>query len=241
MCTVTYIPPVNGNSFILTSNRDESIYRQTMPPARHRGNGSALWFPQDIRSGGSWIAANETGRLCCLLNGAFVPHEKMEHHTLSRGKILKEMTVVPTVVHGYFKNRDLTNVEPFTIVTLEHENGVITHLSECIWDGSGKFYREPDWKQPYIWSSVTLYGEEHRDIRRMWFQKFFKEHHSHISPDKVYSFHTGTHTNNTALNVIMQREGGLKTVSITQVTTQDGKMLMRYSDLIENKNHEIEI
>jgi hypothetical protein len=39
----------------------------------------------------------------------------------------------------------------------------------------------------------------------------------------------------------MQREGGLKTVSITQVTLQGRKMVMKYSDLIENKKHEIEI
>jgi len=37
----------------------------------------------------------------------------------------------------------------------------------------------------------------------------------------------------------MQREGGLKTVSITQVTLQEGKMVMKYFDLIEQTEHEI--
>jgi hypothetical protein len=241
MCTVTYIPPVNGSSFILTSNRDERVERQTAPPAMYAENGSSLWFPRDMRSGGSWIAINEEGRLCCLLNGAFVPHEKQEYHTLSRGKILMEMAAVHTGVEEYFQERDLSHVEPFTVLTIEHEQGMISHFSESIWDGAEKHYQELDRHKPAIWSSVTLYGEDYRYTRGQWFQKFYKEQPSPVSPEKVYGFHTGTHTNNAALNVIMQREGGLKTLSITQVTLQEGKMVMKYTDLIENKKHEIEV
>ena len=241
MCTVTYIPPVNGSSFILTSNRDERLERQTAPPAMYAENGSSLWFPRDLRSGGSWIAINEEGRLCCLLNGAFLPHEKQEYHTLSRGKVLMEMAAVHSGVEEYFGERDLSHVEPFTILTIEHEQGMISHFSESIWDGAEKHYQELDKQKPSIWSSVTLYGEEYRYIRGQLFQQFYKEQHGHISPEKVYDFHTGNHTDNAALNVIMQREGGLKTVSITQVTLQDGKMVMKYFDLIEQTEHEIEV
>lgn len=110
-----------------------------------------------------------------LLNGAFVPHEKQGHHTLSRGKILMEMAAVHTGVEEYFQERGLSHVEPFTIITIEHQQGMISHFSESIWDGSEKHYQEPGRQRPYIWSTVTLYGEECRYIGGQWFQKFYKE------------------------------------------------------------------
>jgi len=241
MCTVTYIPPTKENKFVLTSNRDERVQRQTTPPVIHSQDGINICFPQDIISGGSWIAASSNGRLSCLLNGAFEPHKKEEFHTLSRGEVLIEMVSATDEVSSFFKNKELRNVEPFTIVTIEHNQGDITKFNECIWDGSQKHFRELDNKQPYIWSSVTLYGEEHRNLRRDWFQNFFKENHSRMTPEKVLDFHSGKHTNDHAVNVVMHREGGLKTVSITQVSPQREELLMKYVDLNDNTKHEIKI
>ena len=225
--------------FILTSNRDEKKQRQTTAPAIHEKDGVILGFPQDTLSGGSWIAANSTGRLCCLLNGAFVPHQKQDFHTLSRGKVLMEM--VSSIEEGsvFLENRDLTNVEPFTIVTIEHVMGEMTKFTESIWDGSRKHFRELDKQKPYVWSSVTLYSPEHRKLRRDWFDEFLTKYHTRISPEEVYHFHSGTHTEDQAVNVIMNRENGIKTVSITQVTPNSEKLFMKYYDLIEKTDHEI--
>ncbi len=67
-------------------------------------------------------------------------------------------------VSELFHNKDLANVEPFTVLTIEQDKGKIFRFNECIWDGSRKHFRELDQQQAYVWSSVTLYSEEHRNL-----------------------------------------------------------------------------
>ena len=57
----------------------------------------------------------------------------------------------------------------------------------------------------------------------------------------VWSFHSGNHTNDSTVNLVMHREEGLKTVSITQVTPRDGQFAMKYIDLQENAERNIQI
>ncbi|MGM0651116.1 MAG: NRDE family protein, partial [Bacteroidota bacterium] len=66
MCTVTYIPSLQGNSFVLTSNRDEKEYRPTMPPEVYTYDNCKLVFPRDEEAGGSWIAVSDKGNINCL-------------------------------------------------------------------------------------------------------------------------------------------------------------------------------
>jgi len=198
-------------------------------------------FPKDAKCGGSWIAANDNGRLCCLLNGAFTAHKKQNFHTHSRGTILLKLASSLRNVKDYFIDMDLAPVEPFTIVTIDHLAGQILTFNEFIWDGSHKHFRELDSNTPYIWSSVTLYSKDHRKLRKEWFKQFFKEHSDQLSADKAYSFHSGSHTSDHSINVIMKREGELKTVSITQVTTSNNKQLMIYTDLLNHTKHHLEI
>ena len=68
MCTVTYLP-LENNQFILTSNRDESPMRRTIPPTKYDTQGVALVYPKDELAGGTWIGIREKNRLVCLLNG----------------------------------------------------------------------------------------------------------------------------------------------------------------------------
>jgi len=241
MCTVTYIPPIEERGFILTSNRDEKEFRPTIPPELYKHLGIQVGFPKDTKAGGSWIAVNENGRLCCLLNGAYRAHIKEPFYSISRGNVLLQLSSSTMSVEAFFKNDTLANVEPFTIVTIEQKNAAIHNFSEFVWDGKEKHFRELDKNNPYIWSSVTLYSEEHRKMRKEWFTRFFQEFKNDISPDNVFGFHSGKHTNDNSINVIMQRDGGLKTVSITQITPNNGKLVMRYSDLLNNSNHELEI
>ena len=44
MCTVTYLPLPNNN-FILTSNRDETPLRKTIPPKTYIENDAELTYP----------------------------------------------------------------------------------------------------------------------------------------------------------------------------------------------------
>ncbi len=241
MCTVTYIPPTKESGFILTSNRDERIQRKTISPRIFEIEGKNLCFPMDSLSGGSWIATSDAGRLCCLLNGGLEPHQKQPFHTYSRGKVLLDFVSTSEDISEFFRVMDLGNVEPFTIITIEHEQGSPRHFSESLWDGDKKHYRKLDSQQPYIWSSVTLYKFEQQVSRKVWFHKFIQEFYPNITPQKALNFHSGTHTVDRSTNVLMEREGGLRTVSITQVTPHEERQRMKYLDLFEDQIHEIEL
>ncbi|HAM99186.1 MAG TPA: hypothetical protein DCQ26_11320 [Marinilabiliales bacterium] len=241
MCTVTYIPHLRDNPFVLTSNRDEKVLRPTIPPAIYHHGSFEVAYPKDEKAGGSWIAMNNTGNVNCLLNGGFIPHKKQELHTISRGIILLEFTSSGLSAHEFFAPKVLANVEPFTIVAVKHINGNIGDLTEFIWDGNDKYFRQMDKSSPHIWSSVTLYNDEHRKMRKEWFEKFYKEDRDNMTTEKILDFHSGTHSKDNSINVIMYRDGGLKTVSITQVSVSDGQSKMSYSDLLNGSIKKIQL
>lgn len=239
MCTVSYIP--YKKKFILTSNRDEKVHRATIPPVVYHQGNVELCFPKDLQAGGSWIALNSKGRLSCLLNGGLVAHEKQSFHTKSRGKVLLDLASSEQNVGEFFPRKDLSNVEPFTIVTIDRRGTEIIDFNEFIWDGIKKHFRILDKTRPYIWSSVTLYDEKIRKQRRKWFQQFMTDHREIISPEDVFNFHSGQHTSDQDNNLVMDRKQGLKTVSITQVYQNGSGPVMKYFDLTQNTFHEIRL
>ena len=233
MCTVTYIPQAE-NDFILTSNRDEKVFRPTLAPAVYEKAGLKICYPRDSKAGGSWIAMNNQGRLCCLLNGAYKAHQKKDFHTLSRGKVLIELASSTMGAFEFFSKKDLSAVEPFTIITLDRENRKIKTFNEFIWDGKHKNYRFLDANQTYLWSSVTLYNKKNRKTREQWFQDYLFNNQGAISPEKMMMFHSGKHTTDKTINLVMEGDGGLKTVSISQVVPRENGFKMEYSDLLTN-------
>jgi len=75
MCTVTLVPrPESMSGFVLTSNRDESVGRETLSPAWERFEGVRQYFPKDKQAGGTWLGVSEHSRCICLMNGAEKPH-----------------------------------------------------------------------------------------------------------------------------------------------------------------------
>lgn len=238
MCTVSYIP-TGPNNFILTSNRDEKVFRPANAPEIYDTGVVRICYPKDSKAGGSWIAMNNKGRICCLLNGAIEPHQKQDFHTSSRGKIPVELASSSLDPEEYFLRKDLSSVEPFTLLTIDLKENKDTVFSEFIWDGEEKRYRELDQTHPYIWSSVTLYSSDDRELRKEWFSRFIIENTEPISAKNAFAFHSGNHSSDPAINVVMEREGGLKTVSITQVVPDGKHLKMNYSDLIENRVSEV--
>ena len=239
MCTVTYIPPVSGNSFILTSNRDEKEKRLTVPPAKYKHDMTILVYPKDLKAGGSWIAINDKGKISCLLNGGYTLHKKKDYYAVSRGKLLLDFTASDLSPSQFFEKQDLENVEPFTIISFQESDCIIQNFNEFIWDGNKKNIRKLDTKSPYIWSSVTLYNQKQRMMRKEWFTSFYKEYRDKLTPGNLRAFHTGKHTNDSTFNVIMHRTGGLKTVSIAQVTLEGSQHKMLYKDLLNTTEYEL--
>lgn len=235
MCTVSYIPQKDNEGFVLTSNRDEKLFRATKVPQIYRMGETKVCFPKDEKAGGSWIATSENERLCCLLNGAFEAHQKKSFYAESRGKVLTELASSNLNSFDFFQYKNLQEIEPFTIVTIDNKDGQIYNFSEFIWDGSTPHFRELNPNESYIWSSVTLYSPEHRKLRKQWFAQFLKNINGNLSSENIFDFHAGTHTKDNSINVVMERNGGLKTVSITQVFPKKGKLRMNYFDL-HNQN-----
>lgn len=239
MCTVTYIPPQKNSGFILTSNRDEKTYRETIPPHKEVVNNIELYFPKDKQAGGSWIALNKEGKAVVLLNGAFFAHKKLETHIVSRGKILIEFASSYMSLEKYFQCTSLKNVEPFTLICIEQNDGIVTSLDEVIWDGYRKHFTKLDAKAAYIWSSATLYNREQRAIRRSWFETFLKS--AEITKETVLQFHLGKHTDDKTNNLLVERPDKTKTVSTTQISQQNEEVLFDYYDLLNEKAHSIKI
>ena len=205
-----------------------------MAPAVYKKAGLKICYPRDARAGGSWIAINNHGRLCCLLNGAYEAHQKKDFHTHSRGKVLVDLASSALGAFEFFSKQDLSAVEPFTIITIDQKSRSIKTFTEFIWDGRKKHYRLRDANQAHLWSSVTLYNKKNRKIREQWFQNFLTANQKDNSPEKMMLFHSGEHTSDKSVNLLMEGNGGLKTVSITQVTPKKNGFKMDYSDLIAN-------
>lgn len=219
MCTVTYIPTEDG--FFLTSNRDESPARITDVPKVYelREGACKIVFPRDVQAGGTWIAMTSGGQVACLLNGAFVKHQRQLPYRKSRGLILLEY------FEGYsplsFAERvDLQNIEPFTLILISQQE-----FCELRYDGTNRYIRLLNKEQSYIWSSATLYHP--KDVKEKE-NRFFSwlNSTSILGIEDIMQFH-GLHNSNGYL----LDKPYVKTISITSVHLQQDMLKMCYADL----------
>jgi hypothetical protein len=224
MCTVTYISPSNGH-FILTSNRDEQANRSAKQLVTQEQYGHQLMFPQDSAAGGTWIAASNSQRVVCLLNGAFEAHRPEPPYRLSRGIMVLESFGYHKPL-DFFQQYDFFGIEPFTLIMAD-----VMELWELRWDGSHLFFKELNPREPHIWSSSTLYPEPIRQKRLEWFSGWWKQGRRY-ELEEVLAFHrtagTGDHRN----DVVMNREGVVQTVSISSIEKMPKEVYLRHFDLI---------
>lgn len=233
MCTVTYIPTPGG--FVLTSSRDEKQVRPTLPPQEYRHGIRKLTYPKDEIAGGTWIATDHQGNIACLLNGAFENHVKQPCYRKSRGLVLLESFEAHDAV-DFWDATVLEGVEPFTLLLIR---GIETEqLLECRWDGEQKHLREVDAKRTSIWSSATLYDRNARINREQWFAQWIAMHAAQEDRN-IIGFHTTKHGNDQTRDVLMEREGGLRTVSVTQVARIGHYERMFYQDLVSGQHSEL--
>jgi hypothetical protein len=215
----------------LTSNRDES-------PSRHSPGLTTLedtvldhiHFPLDPSSGGSWIAVSHSGRIACLLNGAFSTFIPNPPYRISRGQIVMEAARTPDLA-SYIHDVDLDGVAPFTLVIVDAGK-----LTELVWDERDKHLRHPDPLKPGIWSSATLYPEDVRKWRSDFFEAWIEDH---PSPDReeIIAFHQikrGDGQN----DFIMNRQDMVKTLSVTNVELKDTSTSIWHLDLERGRREE---
>ncbi|MES1160265.1 MAG: NRDE family protein [Bacteroidota bacterium] len=233
MCTVTYIP-VKNTTFI-TSNRDEQRGRPpALAPECYQGKTGRLLYPKDSAAGGTWFVVHENGTVGVLLNGACQKYTPQPPYRMSRGLILLELVDSPNVMDN-FKNLNLNNIEPFTLILLEAGG-----LYEGRWDGSKTTARPLDASQPHIWSSVTLYDPPVIHQRKRWFEEWLQDY---PNPDRenVGQFHRFSGDGDPHNDVLMNRDNKMLTVSITSLQLTAGHARMSYQDIAADKSFEAQL
>ncbi len=233
MCTVTFIPTKEG--FFLTSSRDERMDRRTVPPLSYMHDGEKLIYPKDELSGGTWIAVSPMGRAACLLNGAFINHDKLKGYTKSRGLVLLESFKYKSTPE-FIVSTDFNNIEPFTLLTLDYESGKLSAFYEFRWDGKQKHIKQLNISEEKIWSSATLYSPEVQKMRNKLFENWLES--NKLTEDKLMmNFHNRKHGLNPAEDILMTTEKELKTVSISQIALEKGDCHFKYFDVDLNKEY----
>lgn len=227
MCTVTFIPTKSG--IVITSNRDEHVNRgKAIAPIKIKSNDSEIIYPKDPDAGGTWIATRNNGDAIVLLNGAFEKHIVKPSYAKSRGLILLEIFDLINFrdsIHDF----NLENIEPFTIVYFSDN-----HLYEFRWDGLNKYLRELNAHEPHIWSSVTLYDAEMTNKRNEWFNQWSLRNPFPNQQDAI-DFHLNAGDGNTEVNVKMNRNNELFTVSISSIFIGKEFNDFVYIDLLNNQ------
>ncbi|MFA6245377.1 MAG: NRDE family protein [Mucilaginibacter sp.] len=233
MCTVTYIPANDG--FYLTSNRDESINRATaIPPREYEEDNIKLLYPKDVDKNGTWIAAKNNGDAVVLLNGAFIKHTLQPPYRKSRGLVLMDI-IKADYPDRFYAAMDLDEIEPFTILLY-----VSGKLLECRWDGERKHIAELDKTNPYIWSSATLYDKMAIAKRNSWFNEWRKLSYAKTK-EGILHFHRFGGAGDLKDGLVIDREGKMKTMSITNLSVTPFGTTMTYNDLKENKQYSSEL
>lgn len=233
MCTVTYIP-VKDKIFI-TSNRDEKALRKkAIPPFIYQYGNAKLIFPKDAEAGGTWIAMKEDGNAAVLLNGAFICHVAEPPYRKSRGQIFLDV-FADSRPSTAFREIILDDIEPFTFVLLENNS-----LYEFRWDGIEKYCKQLPPHQPHIWSSATLYDGLIVKKREQWFASFLN---TNISPTQsdILNFHRFTGDGDNNNDLLMSRNNGLSTVSITGMLLTAERGSIKYLDIKEDTSVEKKI
>ena len=227
MCTVTYLP-LGNNQFILTSNRDESPIRRTIPPTKYDAQGVALVYPKDELAGGTWIGLSEKNRLVCLLNGGFEIHKRKGPYAMSRGLVVKKILSAENSV-VCIENFIFDNIEPFTLILVDWENSLATY--ELVWDGVTKHFKKLA-QEPKIWSSSTLYTAEMKASRRAWFADWLSENKT-FQQQEIINFQTSTDKGTPETSLKMKRNF-VETVSVTSVKKEKDICLI-YNDILKGE------
>lgn len=206
MCTVTYIP--HRNSFVFTSNRDEIASRN----ATEIVETEELTFPKDTLKNGTWFVVRKGLYIRCLLNGAVTKHKHEPPYRLSRGLMVLELNSFDFLLDSIWEY-DFTDIEPFTLIETHFGNDELT-VTEMRWNGINVSIQSHDPSRPKIWSSSTLYSSEVAALRKSWLDKHVLEFGT--APDSIWKFHHSTPHTDQTINVLMRRDHGPSTISVTQ-------------------------
>lgn len=227
MCTVTYIGTENQN-FILTSNRDVPAARSSPEIMENEQTGQQLIYPKDAQAGGTWIAMSSTGRVVCLLNGAFIKHPLKLNYRKSRGLLVLESFDYPDA-EAFFQDYNFEGIEPFTFLIFDKNR-----FWEMRWDEQRTHIKELDIAGKYMWSSAPLYDAAARKRREAWFDRWLNDTPS-FTQDNIIDFHLNGGEKDDWNGFIMNRFNIVQTVSNTSIQKDASGFQMRFHDFVSDK------
>ncbi len=206
----------------MAHNRDEALSRGAAEfPRWHSESGGDVFFALDRLGGGSWMAANRSGRFVYLLNGGRKHHRHEPPYRMSRGRIPIEIAQAVSV-EAWAETFDPTGIEPFTSICFDREA-----ITEFVWDGSGWVVDHPE--PPFIRASWTLYDLEAQQLRKLWLAEWL-ETEGEPSCAGQWDFHSRTHSDRPEIDMLVDRSF-LKTIAVSQFAFESGRLQYRYRDL----------
>lgn len=230
VCTVTY-REVKGEK-VITANRDETPLRAARELSPYLTSSGGVWhIAREPLKGGTNIAVGENGAVCVLLNGAFQAHAPGGHYGKSRGLVVLESLEYPTL-KAFAEAADLSHTEPFTLLRF----GDVTE--EMRRDSERTHYTSYSDGSERIWASAQLYSEKVRQDRRRWFRHLLA---SDPDADALLDFHLRGGEGDPENDMVMNRGGLVKTVSVTSVRIGPGEIAVIHRDLIRDSLQKLDI
>ena len=224
MCTLTYIP-ASGSGKIITANRDESPLRNANKLSKYSAlSGEEYYIAREPLKGGTNVAISPGNRMSVLLNGAFEPHKMGATYAKSRGILLLESLNFSNLF-DFSAEYSLTGIEPFTLLEFQED------IRELRWDGLEVYKKTHDPAKPKIWASAQLYSKEVLEKRNIWFESLVNQH---PQSEDVLEFHFKGGEGDPENDLVMNRNGLVQTVSITQLIESSVQSEIKHFDLIEN-------
>lgn len=228
MCTLTYVPNLRKERFIITDNRDEMVSRPATPPKLYEELGGRLFYPKDQRKGGTWMGASDQKRLIVLLNGAFTKYVRKPPYRKSRGVVVKELLAAKDL-QSALDNYDFKGIEPFFSILFSWEEGC--SITELVWDEKRAYLNQVDEKKPKVWSSALGYSSQEHRIKSNFFEAFLKKEAFQPTAGDLWDFHHIKDLETEGGFVI--NRGVIQTTSIFQVQIEK-KLSFRYEDFVQD-------
>ena len=212
MCIVSIFSDKAGN-FILTQNRDESIFRPTSDEIRTREIFHQNYTgPLDLVSGGTWIFYSDLV-VCCILNGGYIKHSHRPHYRLSRGLVILEVLKYPDF-EKFSDEIDLDEIEPFTMIMLQRISGEKKIL---VWDGIQKYKEDVSHTNLIVRSSSTLYTESEKRMHEAVFENLNKK-----DPESIFKLQKELRMKKN------EKFPTVQTTSISQIIQQNSKIDLKF-------------
>lgn len=227
MCTVSYFP--KNDTAIVTANRDEAPARNSDGLSVHcNDEGTEFLIAKEPLHGSTNLAIGK-GYTTVLLNGAFLPHIRKPSYLKSRGFIVLESLNLASL--DKISKDYLEGVEPFTLLRFGD------HLEEVRWDEYKVHFRTHDPKKPLLVASAKLYSRKALENRQKWFDELLGS--DSIDSQSLWDFHVNGGDGDPENDMVMNRYGIVRTVSVSQVASSRTRNLVKHFDLIKKKTDKL--